>query len=155
MARERSGWMWISLALLCGLILASYGIMYYYNEYLEYQQLYEDTLEELRQFKTHMRVSILIDYGNGTREWDNETLVPIGATLFDLTKEVADVNYTAYPFGVFITAINGKGGDPDYYWLWYRWNSTNAQWDTYMVGADAFVLHHGDVASWVYTKPSW
>ena len=155
MAGERSGWMWVSLALLCGLILASYGSMHYYNEYSKYQQLYEDTLGELKQFKTHMLASILIDYGNGTKEWHNDTVVPLEATLFNLTTEVANVNYTVYPFGVFVTAINDEGGDPGYFWLWYKWNSTSAQWDTYMVGADAFILHHGDVVSWVYTETSW
>jgi hypothetical protein len=152
---QKSGWMWISLVLLCGVVLASYCSVYYYQESLKYQQLYGDALKELRQFKTHMLVSILIDYRNGTKEWYNDTSVPIGTTLFNATREVAKVNYTIYSFGAFVNAINGKGGDPGHYWLWYNWNSTSNQWEMGMVGAGAFILHHGDIVSWVYEKSPW
>jgi hypothetical protein len=152
---QKSGWIWISLALLCGLVLTSYGSIYYYQESLNYQQLYGDALNELGQFKTHMWISILVDYGNGTKKWYNDTSVPIGATLFNATREVARVNYTVYSFGVLVNAVNGKGGDSGYYWLWYEWNSTSIRWDMGFVGADAFILHHGDIVSWVYEKSPW
>jgi len=141
--------------MLCGLILSIYATIYYYNEYSKYQNLYTQAVEELRQLKTHMLVNVLIDYGNGTLEWHNETQVPIGATLLNVTEKIADINYTVYPFGVFITEINGKGGESDYYWIWYFWNSTTAQWESGTVAADIFVLHHGDTVSWVYEKASW
>ena len=141
--------------MLCGLILSAYAGIYYYNESLKYQSLYSEAVEELNQLKTHMLVNVLIDYGNGTREWYNETQIPIGATLLNATEEVAKVNYTVYSFGVFVTAINGKGGDPNYYWMWYIWNSTTAQWEPGAVGANAFILHHGDIVAWVYEKSSW
>ena len=141
--------------MLCGLILLGYVSIYYYNECTKYQKLYNQAVENLRQLKTHMLVDVLIDYGNGTQEWHNGTRVPIGATLFDVTKEIAEINYTTGQFGVFVTAINGRGGEPGYYWIWYIWNSTSAEWEIGLVAADAFTLHHGDMVSWVYEKPSW
>lgn len=152
---NRTIWFWLSLVMLCALILASYASIYYYNEYTRYQVLYNQAVEELKQLKTHMLVNVLINYGNGTLEWHNETRVPIGASLLNVTEKVADVNYTVYPFGVFVTAINGRGGESGYYWMWYIWNSTTAQWDPGPVAADAFTLHHGDIVSWIYEKPSW
>jgi hypothetical protein len=141
--------------MLCGLIISGFAAAYYYNELSRYRSLYDQAVEELRQLKTHMLVNVLIDYGNGTREWHNETRVLIGATLFNVTEQIADIDYTVGQFGVFITAINGKGGDPGYYWLWYVWNSTSSKWEMGSVAADAFTLHHGDTVAWVYEKPSW
>ena len=141
--------------MLCGLIISGYMSIYYYNEYTKYQTLYNETVENLRELKSHMLVDVLIDYGNGTQEWYNETRVPIGATLFDATKEIAKINYTTGQFGILITAINGRKGKPGYYWMWYIWNSTSGEWEMGPVAADAFTLHHGDTVSWVYEKPSW
>ena len=148
-------WFWVSLALLCGLIASGCISIYYYNESVKYQKLYNQAVKDLRHLKSHMLVNVLIDYGNGTQEWHNETRVPIGATLFDVTREIAKINYTKGQFGVLITAINGRGGKPGYYWLWYTWNSTSAEWEIGPVAADAFTLHHGDTVAWIYEKPSW
>jgi hypothetical protein len=141
--------------MVCGLIISGFAAAYYYNEYSRYRGLYGQAVEELRQLKTHMLVNVLIDYGNGTLEWHNETRVAIGATLFNVTKQIAEIDYTVGQFGAFITAINGKGGDPGYYWIWYIWNSTSSEWEMGMVAADAFTLHHGDTVAWRYEKPSW
>jgi len=102
-----------------------------------------------------MLVNVLIDYGNGTLEWHNETQVPIGATLLNVTEKIAEINYTVYSFGVFVTSINGKEGESGYFWIWYVWNSTAGKWEPGAVAADAFTLHHGDTVSWVYEKPSF
>jgi len=141
--------------MLCGLILSAYVSIYYYNEYSRYKDLYSRAVEELKRLKTHMLVSVLIDYGNGTLEWHNETEVPIGSTLLNVTEKVADVNYTVYTFGVLVTSINGRGGDPNYYWIWYIWNATSSRWELGPVAADAFTLHHGDIVAWIYEKDSW
>jgi len=141
--------------MLCGLIILGYASIYYYNEAVKYQDLYNQAVENLKQLRTHMLVNVLIDYGNETREWYNETRILIGATLFDAIREIAKVNYTTSQFGVFVTAINGKGGDPGYYWIWYIWNSTSTEWEIGPVAADGFTLHHGDIVAWRYEKPSW
>ena len=38
-------------------------------------------------------VNVGIDYGNNTRTWHNDTKAITGATLFDVTKQVANVTY--------------------------------------------------------------
>ena len=148
-------WFWASLVLLCGLIASIYLSVYYYNESVRYQSLYREAIEKLHHLRTHMLINILIDYGNGTKIWYNETEVPIGSSLLDATGNVARVDYQLFQYGAFVTAINGRGGDPGYYWMWYFWNSTSRKWEMGPVAADAYILHHGDAVSWVYEKPSW
>jgi len=150
---KKSVWLWVSLALLCVLIVSSYISVYYYMESEKYRRLYEDTLKELEKYSKYMFVNILIDYGNGTQEWYNKTLVPRGSSLLDATRIIAEVDYDKYSWGVFVTAINGKSGDENHGWLWYIWNSTSLQWDFGPVGADAYTLQDGDTVSWVYS--SW
>jgi len=146
----KSVWMWVSVALLCSLIIAIYGTMYYYNEYLYWQQNYEKTLQDLEKFTIF--VNILIDYGNGTKDWYNNTRVPLGSTLLNATQEVAEVDYVVFSFGVLVTEINGKSGSQNSGWVWYIWNSTSTEWEMKMIGADAFVLHHEDIVKWLYIK---
>ncbi|MCD6088226.1 DUF4430 domain-containing protein [Candidatus Bathyarchaeota archaeon] len=148
-------WFYASLILLCGLIASTYLSVYYYDESVRYQSLYREAVERLNHLKTHMFINVLIDYGNGTEIWYNETEVPIGSSLLDVTRKVAKVDYQLFQYGAFVTAINGRGGDPGYYWMWYFWNSTSGKWEMGPVAADAYILHHGDTVSWVYEKASW
>jgi len=154
---EKSGWIWISVGLLCGLIAASTIAAYYYGEYTKYQDLYKDTLQDLEALT--MQVSILIDYGNGSREWHNNTRVPIGVSLLNATRMVAEVNYTVYPeLGAFVNAINNVGGDLGRYWLWCYWSlpipvtvlPPASPWAIGPSASDAYILHHGDILSWIY-----
>lgn len=147
---ERSGLIWVSVGLLCGLIMVSTVAVYYYGEYTKYENMYETTLQDLESLT--MRVSILIDYGNESKEWHNNTRVPLGANLLNVSLIVAEVNYTISQWGAFVNTINGVGGDFGYYWLWYYWDTTSAQWKMGAVGSDVYILHHGYIVSWVYTS---
>jgi len=146
---KTSGWIWVSGALLCALIVSSYFGLYYSAEYTKYQQLYQDTLKELA--KHTIFVNMLIDYGNGTRLWYNNTRIPVGATLFNATKMIAEIEYEKYEWGIFITAINTVRGDQSHFWLWHIWDSAKKQWEPGPVGADAFILRDGDTVSWAYS----
>lgn len=149
---QKSGWMWISIGLLCALIISSYVGAYYYMEYAKYRQSYNETLNELQKYSNYVFVNILIDYGNGTKEWHNKTLAVRGADVLNATRIVAEVNYDAYIWGKFVTRINGVGGDPGYYWLYYIWNSTSTKWDSPLVSSDAYILREADAVAWIYTR---
>lgn len=144
--------MWVSVGLVCALIMASYVSAYYYAETAKYQQLYKDTLNDLRKYDKYIFVKILIDYGNGSKEWHNSTLAVRGADALNATRVVAEINYTKGQYGAFVTRINGVGGDPGCYWLWYLWNSTSRNWDWGPVASDAYIMHEGDTVAWIYTK---
>jgi len=143
---------WTSLGFLCVLILAMSFGAYYYTEYIKYQQLYSKTLRELQKYDRYVFVNILIDYGNSTKEWHNNTLIVRGADLLNATRIVSEVNYTRGTYGAFVTHINFVGGDPNTYWLWYSWNSTSSNWDFGPVACDAHILSEGEIVAWIYTK---
>ena len=151
---EKSGWMWVSAGLICGLIVTAYFTAYYYGEYTRYEGLYRATLKDLEALT--MQVKILIDYGNGTRRWHNNTRVPLGFSLLNATLTVAKVDYSFMEFGgklyAWVKAINGVGGSPNKFWFWYYWNSTASKWESGPIASNAHILHHGDTVSWVYTQ---
>jgi uncharacterized protein YutD len=99
-----------------------------------------------------LSVNIAIDYGNRTTEWFNETKVPAGYSLFELTQEIATVKYSYYNTGpghVWVDSINGiKNGAS--YWLWYYWNNSDKSWAFGPVGCDAWLLQNAGVYEWKY-----
>jgi len=148
--KGRSGWMWLSMGLLCILIVVSYFAGYYYMEYTRYRELYMDALNKMQEYENSIFIDLLIDYGNGTREWYNHTRVLIGSSLLNATEAVVDVEYNIGTYGAFVTKINGVGGEPNAYWLWYFWNGTGWEWGP--VACDLYTLRNGEIISWVYTR---
>ncbi|MBO3799789.1 MAG: hypothetical protein FGF52_01870 [Candidatus Brockarchaeota archaeon] len=100
-------------------------------------------------------VSILIKYDNGTKTWFNNTRVPVGWSLFNLTNYVTNgrVDYQT-TFGVFITGINGVGSHDTYYWIWYRWDPVKKDWMLGETGCDSYFLNDGDVLAWYLVDTS-
>ena len=146
----RSGWMWVSFGLLCLLAVAVYFAAYYYNESASYKRLYERAAADLKRLT--MPVNILIDYGNGTEVWYNDTLVPRESTVLRVTEIVAEVDYIIGEYGAFVTHINGVGGETNKYWIWYIWNSTENSWSWGPVACDRFILQEGDIIAWRYEQ---
>lgn len=103
-----------------------------------------------------LRASLLVKYDNGTEEWFNSTLVPVGWTLFNLTLYALGgrVDYQVHPFGVFVTGINGVNQHGDYYWFWYRWDPEARDWTLGETGADSYILKRGDVLAWYLADTS-
>jgi hypothetical protein len=111
-----------------------------------------------------LTVNISVDYGNETVEWYNETVVPAGSSLFQLTQEIATVdpkyNQWAKPGHIFIEAINDKEGSSSdhidegysdgYSWMWYYWDSDQQKWVSGPVGCDAWMLKDGGIYKWSF-----
>ncbi len=85
--------------------------------------------------------------------WHNNTKVPAGSTLFDVTKLVADVEYKQYPYGVFIESIEGVRNEGSYYWMWWKWDNKMG-WTLGPVGADRYVVGDGETYLWFYEDTS-
>ena len=101
-------------------------------------------------------VDTLINYGNGTSIWYNETNVPIGSTLYSLTLQIANGHVGSvdeFPYGHFITSINGVtsdgiGSNCNYCWgIWIYCPNSNG-WMYSLYGADSLKLNNGDVVAW-------
>jgi hypothetical protein len=97
---------------------------------------------------TTIKVNLLIDYGNTTRKWYNMS-APLGATLFNLTRTVAEIEYsywaTMEPGHILITSINDSA---EGYWLWYYWDGDKGEWALGPVGCDAWMLRDGGIYKW-------
>ena len=103
---------------------------------------------------TTLSVNVTIDYGNQTVTWQNETMVPVGYTLFGLLQKIANVNYSYYaafePGHVQVNSINNNAAISKHYWIWYYWNDAEKQWVYGPVGCDAWLLKDGGIYKWSY-----
>lgn len=112
-------------------------------------------LENLIGENTTIKVNLCIDYGNGTVTWYNVSATP-GMSLFDLTQQVAQIEYDYYPTmepgHVLMKTINGVASLPSdlKYWFWYYWDDTTNQWVLGQVGCDAWTLRDNGTYKWVY-----
>lgn len=105
--------------------------------------------------ETAIQVSIGIDYGNGTVSWYNNTYAPIGVNALNATRMVANVAATYYAsFGEYlVTGINGvnntvtspTSGQSWVYSVWENGTSTSPY-----VGADQYLMIHGDILVWTF-----
>lgn len=69
-----------------------------------------------------------------------------GQTAFELTQQQADIEYSTYAFGNFITSINGIAAPDSYFWQLLH-NGSGAN-----VGASDLQLQTGDTITWQLTK---
>ncbi|MGD0159824.1 MAG: hypothetical protein ABSB89_05950 [Candidatus Bathyarchaeia archaeon] len=114
---------------------------------------------------TTLSVSIEINYGNQTLQWDNETRVPAGYTLFMITQKVAVIKYSYDPFAqpghVFVDSINDKADYTNsnytagYSWIWYYSSDGGKTWVSGPVGCDAWLLTNGSAYKWNYESWSY
>ncbi|RLF23560.1 MAG: hypothetical protein DRN15_05785 [Thermoprotei archaeon] len=118
------------------------------------------TLEEYERVKrVLLRVDILINYGNGTKVWYNDTLLLAGSTAFEALLRIASVNYTLGAYGVFVRGINGVVVNKTHGWIFAVYGRSEPEWgmstrvDNWVypgVAADRVVLEDGDVIAWYY-----
>ena len=147
----------ILVGLLVWAILASSLAAYFYVEYVaqvEVASSYRALAERCEEIALH--VSILIDYGNGSRVWFNDTLVPIGSSLLNATMMVERVEYMVGDYGAFITSIGGVANDPgrNLYWIYWVWDSSRGEWVLGPVAADKYRVSDGGVYAWTYSDTS-
>jgi len=98
-------------------------------------------------------VNIGINYGSGTVEWHNGTVVPSGEALLNATMRVATVEYVTYAgLGAFVTGINGLSQNPaaNMYWLFWVYNPSTQRYEMPQVGASAYALTSDQTIQWYY-----
>ncbi len=137
-----------TLAILVWAALTTSLFGYYYLRFQEYVKLSHE------YEAVTMKVNIYIDYGNETKVWHNNTLVPLGFTLLNATELVADVNSTYSPgLGAeFVDSIDGVENNVEEAksWFWWHWDTTTSQWSFGEVGANQHILHREDLVAWAY-----
>ena len=146
-----------TLALTVALVVvASAGLLGFY-QYTVLERQYRTLLDQVESLT--VRVNILIDYGDGRRIWFNDTLIPVGWSLYNATRMIADVKATYYPEydSHLVEAINGVGldkpaGKSSWYWIIWVWD--NGGWRLLEVGSDKHILRDGDTVAWVFEDTS-
>lgn len=102
---------------------------------------------------TVLKNNVLIDFGNGTRAWHNNTAVQPGWNLYIETLVLADGNVVAkwYPQyqAHFVTGIGGVSNSRSAFWFIWTYNKT-ASWQEAQAGADQLVAYDGSVYAWTF-----
>ncbi len=105
---------------------------------------------------TLLTSNILLDFGNGTNVWFNDTAVQPQWNLYIATLVITHGNMNAsyYPqYGEhLVTGIDGVQDTSNDYWLIWSYNST-ASWQSPLVGADELPMYNGSIYAWTYCGP--
>jgi len=139
-------------------VVASAVASYYWYLYDTYKGLYEEAKGQLEALT--VRVDMLIDYGNGTRAWFNDTLASAGYTVFDVLCLIANVDYEAYSGWVgypnntayFVTGINGVRMNATHAWFWWYWDPSARKWVLPPYGANHVnaTVVSGGIYAWTF-----
>jgi hypothetical protein len=138
-------WAAIALIFLIWAVGATAGMVYYYQT-SDTQQKTINSLNSLLQTTTY-KCNIAINYGNSTIIWHNNTVIPIGFTLFNATQKVASLQYQT-TFGIFVTAINGVSQDTAAGKYWVYDGLVNGTWEAIWIGAAEYQMQNNDTIMW-------
>lgn len=86
----------------------------------------------------NIRVIISLDNGEEVIS-DKELEVPLNSTIYDVLSNHFDIKATEYPYGIFVTSINGHEQGDNKYWF-FSVNGKNLT-----VGVDAYYLKDNDI----------
>jgi len=143
----------IVVVLVAVVLIVSGLAAYYYSQYNQVESENSTYVQQLRQLDVDYSSHILIDFGNGTRVWFNDTKFQPGLNLYAATEVITDghINSTYYPefSSHLVTAIYNIGNAGNDYWGIWTYNST-ASWQMAPVGADQLQVYSGSVFAWTY-----
>jgi len=148
----------VVVVLVALLVISSVVAVAYYNEYQQELSVNSHQSAELQhlvsKYGAVLDSDMLVQFGNGTRQWHNDTQVQPGWNLYTLTLAVTngDVNSTCCEFGShFIVGIYGVQNQPNKNLAWQNWeyNSTGG-WMPPQVGVDEVGVYNDSVFAWTY-----
>ncbi len=101
--------------------------------------------------------NFLLDFGNGTRVWSNNTQVQPGWNVYTETVvlthgELQAIWYPQYQEHL-ITGIDGVSGSTSMSWFLWTYNATS-RWQPAAVGADDLPIYNGSTFAWTYCAES-
>ncbi len=104
-------------------------------------------------------VNTLVNYGNGTTKWYNETNIPSGWNFYQLTLYLVGCNVQAQSYGPplnehLVTGINGVIKQGTYSWTLWEFCQKHSAWVFSPVGVDLIHVENGQTLAWVYEVSS-
>ncbi len=142
---------YVILGVIVWAILGTFVGAYYYVQYITYRNEYNYLTDQLDAIS--IKANIVINYGNGTKVWYNNTVLPLGSTAFiAINITVNTVEYTDYggDLGILVTSINGVANDGPYGWFYCYWNHEEFEWKFPDHSSSRHILHDGDVVAFTY-----
>ncbi len=102
-------------------------------------------------------MNTLINYGNGTMKWYNETTIPPNWNFYNLTVYITKGYLVASLDTVlnehYVTGINGKENKAPYFWTLWTLCEKQRAWTQALVGADKIFLGNNSTLAWAYQVP--
>ncbi len=100
-------------------------------------------------------VNALLNFGNGTSKWFNDSRVPVGWNFYNLTMYIANGKvesaYYASPLNEhYINAIDGVRQDGSSFWHLWQFCSKDQAWSYSNIGADGIILSNGQTVAWYF-----
>ncbi len=141
MAFLKNRWTLLSMLVILWALSASFVAGYYWLQYTDIRNRIGGVI---------IYVNLGVDYGNNTRTWLNDTKAVTGATLFDVTKQVANVTYDVGIFGTEITSISGVRKQDDFGWTYWIRNSTSHSWSIVWKNVDNYLVTSEETFMWYY-----
>lgn len=125
----------------CWALIASFLGAYYWIQYSDIRDRIAGAV---------VSVDLGIDYGNGSRVWRNNTKALTGQTLFDVTKQNANVTYETKFLGTEILSIDGVAKMGGFGWTYWTWNGTSHSWSIVWENADTYKVADQETFMWYY-----
>lgn len=161
---EKRLYLYVALAMLIWAICGSALAGYYFTQYSIYRNEYTALVTGFNSLSQAMgnlsnmmeslslRVNLLINYGNGTLVWYNNTAMPVGSTAFTAIMAVAKVEYRDYgqELGILVTSINGLASTFSQGWFYWYVNTSNSTWISPEYSCGKYILHRGDTIGFAY-----
>ena len=149
----------VIVVLLAGILITSTLAALYLYQYDQAEANASTYLNELKQSSAAGAkgllgtTSIVIDFGNGTRQWYNGTAVQPGWNVYLVTVLVTrgHLNDSWYPqYGEhLVNGIEGLQNSGKAAWFLFSYNSTS-RWQPASLGADEVLASNGTVFGWGY-----
>ena len=100
-------------------------------------------------------VNTLLNFGNSTSKWFNESIVPLGWNFYNLTMYIAKGNVDSTYYGTplnehYINAVDGVRQDGSSFWHLWQFCNTDQAWAYSNIGADAIILSNGQTVAWYF-----
>ena len=100
-----------------------------------------------------VRASVLIDFGNDTSRWYNNTRILPGWNLYEvtliLTKGEMEAQWFPQYGSHFVTGIGGVRNSESAFWFFWTYDE-DSSWQVAPVGSDQITVLDGSVYAWTY-----
>jgi hypothetical protein len=146
----------IALLIAFLIIVSGLAVLYYY-QYSQQVVQNNNYIDALKKANIRFFSNIVIDFGNGSHVWYNDTGVQPGSNLYIATLLVTNGNVNATWYAQYgehlVTGIDGIQNTQAKSWYLWTYNNT-ASWQVAQVGADQLFVNNASVFAWMFCGSS-